>query len=410
MRNHPTTILLCLAASLAALPAQPQQPSAPKTAPTVDLSLRPGQTPSKVPAPSNTQSAATAPRPAQPLLPAIFAGWEAKSPQPLANPSQADPTNAAALKEYGYTDGLAADYARDGETLKVKALRFVDASGAYGAYTLYRQSGWPKEQIGTGAASDHNRILFWLGNVVVDAQLPHVSAMTGSEMRELAATIPLPSGNKTLAPPILATLPQADLDPQATHYALGPAGYAASGGVLPPALVDFDRGAETVTAGYTLSSGPATLTIINYPTPQIAQAQERDIAAYLKAGNSPQHPFTKALLDSNQTALEVKRSGPLVAVVSGDPIQDDAHRLLESVHYEAEMAGEAAHSTQPFQASVQKTARLLLGIVTMVAILFAAALLLALFLGGGRALYRIARGKPASSIYDIEFIKLNLSS
>jgi hypothetical protein len=74
------------------------------------------------------------------------------------------------------------------------------------------------------------------------------------------------------------------------------------------------------------------------------------------------------------------------------------------------MAGEAAHSTQPFQASVQKTARLLLGIVTMVAILFAAALLLALFLGGGRALYRIARGKPASSIYDIEFIKLNLSS
>ena len=317
MRTHPTTILLCLAATLAALPAQSQQPSAPKTAPTVDLSLRPGQAPATPQSKSQPPAAASS----QPLLPAIFAGWIAKSPQPLADPALADPANATALKEYGYTDGLSADYARDGESLKIKALRFVDASGAYGAYTLYRQSGWPKEQIGSGAASDHNRILFWVGNVLVDAQFPHVSAMTGSEMRELAATIPLPSGNKTLAPPILGTLPQADLDPQTTHYALGAAAYAASGGVLPPALVGFDRGAESVTAGYTLSSGPATLTIVNYPTPQIAQAQEQAISAYLKAGNSPQHPFTKPLLDSNQTALEVKRTGPLVAIVSGDPIQ-----------------------------------------------------------------------------------------
>jgi len=37
-----------------------------------------------------------------------------------------------------------------------------------------------------------------------------------------------------------------------------------------------------------------------------------------------------------------------------------------------------------------------------------AALLLGFFLGGGRALYRIARGKPASSVYDTEFISLNL--
>jgi hypothetical protein len=33
---------------------------------------------------------------------------------------------------------------------------------------------------------------------------------------------------------------------------------------------------------------------------------------------------------------------------------------------------------------------------------------LGFFLGGGRALYRIARGKPASSVYDVEFISLNL--
>ena len=37
-----------------------------------------------------------------------------------------------------------------------------------------------------------------------------------------------------------------------------------------------------------------------------------------------------------------------------------------------------------------------------------AALLLGFFLGGGRALYRIARGKPASSVYEAEFISLDL--
>ena len=30
------------------------------------------------------------------------------------------------------------------------------------------------------------------------------------------------------------------------------------------------------------------------------------------------------------------------------------------------------------------------------------------FFGGGRALYRVARGKPASSVYDEEFIHLDL--
>jgi hypothetical protein len=37
-----------------------------------------------------------------------------------------------------------------------------------------------------------------------------------------------------------------------------------------------------------------------------------------------------------------------------------------------------------------------------------AAILLGFFLGGGRALYRLARGKPASTVYDVEFIRLHL--
>jgi hypothetical protein len=33
---------------------------------------------------------------------------------------------------------------------------------------------------------------------------------------------------------------------------------------------------------------------------------------------------------------------------------------------------------------------------------------LGFFLGGFRAAYRLARGKPVSSVYEVEFISLNL--
>jgi hypothetical protein len=352
-----------------------------------------------------------------PLLPGVFSGWETSAdPKSVSDPAQVDAANVAALKEYGFTDGVLADYGRRGETLKVKALRFTDASGAYGAYSFYRHSGWPKEQIGTGAASDKNRVLFWIGNVVVDSEFSHVTAMSGSELRDLATRIPLPEGNKSVAPPVLGDLPQKYMDPQTMHYALGPAGYVGSTGaanpfgVLPPDMVGFDRGAEVATATYSLRSGPATLTVINYPTPEMAATHAQTFADYLKSGGKMTaggavHPFPKPLQDSNATAFEVRRSGPLVAVVSGDAIPDDAHRLIGLVHFDAETS---AIPGSGGDTEIQKTAKLLLAIVTMVIVMFVAALGVALFLGGGRAAYRVMRGKPASSMYDQDFTKLDL--
>ena len=295
------------------------------------------------------------------------------------------------------------------ETLTVHALRFQDASGAFGAYSFYRQSGWPKEQIGTGATSNHNRVLFWQGNIVVDASFQHVGPMSAAELRELAGELPAVDGSRALPPPILGNLPQPSLDGQTTHYALGPAGYAGSGGVLPPDLVSFELGAEAVTATYSLRSGPATLTIIDYPTPQLAATQESKIRAYLKAGDpkagSPgAAPWPKPLADSDQASIEVKRSGPLVAIVSGDAIPEESHKLLAAVYFESSVTS----MPQSGESEIAKTGKLLLGIATLVIVGSSAAILLGFFLGGGRALYRLARGKPVSSVYDIEFTSLDL--
>ena len=341
----------------------------------------------------------------RPLLPEAFAGWIATdNPKSVSDPAELDSANASALKEYGCSGGMTAEYKRGTETLSIKALTFQDLSGAYGAYSFYRQDGWPKADIGTGAASDKNHVLFWKGTTVVDANFSHVGAMSAGELRELAKNLPEPSGNRALPPPILSALPQGSLEKQTTHFAQGPTAYAGSGGVLPAELIGFDKDAETITANYSLSSGPATLTLIDYPTPQMAEAQEKRIRDYIKSGSHAQPPFTKPLLDSDQVSLEVSRSGPLVALVSGDAIPDESHKLLAQVHYSPELT----QMPQPHDSEVQKTGQFLMAVASLVIIGCSAAVLLGLFLGGGRALYRIARGRPASTVYEAEFIRLHL--
>ena len=363
---------------------------------------QPGQ-----PSAAEKKSATTIVLPPSPkaLLPDVFDGWVASVPsRVLTDPSQADSANATALKEYGFTTGLETSYKREADTVTLRALRFEDASGAYGAYSFYRQNGWPKETIGTGAASDNNRVLFWQGNTVVDATFSHVGPLSAGELREIARQLPVPVGNEALPPPILADLPQHSLDPQTTHYALGATGYVGAGGVLPPSLVAFDKGAEAVTGTYSLFSGPATLTIIDYPTPQIAQVQENAIRSYLKAGSQAQPPWPKPLADSDVASLEVRHSGPLVIVVSGNAFPDDSHRLLESVHYSADLIA----IPQPVESEVQKTGQMLLGIAVICLIGAGASVFLGGLFGGGRAFIRVVRGKPASSLYDEEFIHLDL--
>jgi hypothetical protein len=360
-------------------------------------------------APVQPASHATTPSAPKALLPEAFAGWEAAgAAQKLSEPTQADAVNAAALKEYEFTGGEAAEYKRGSETLSLRALRFHDASGAYGAYSFYRQNGWPKEQIGSGATSNKNRVLFWVGNTVVDANFSRIGPMSGSELRELAGEIPVPAGSAAMSPPVLSDLPQSRLDGQTTHYAVGPAGYVGAGGVLPPEQVGFDRGAEAVTANYSLRSGVATLTILDYPTPQMAAAMETQIRTYInackQAGKQAQTGWPKPLQNSDLASLEVRRSGPLVAVVAGDANPDESHKLLALVHYESEITS----IPQPSVSEVALTGKLLMGITILVLVLCGAALLLGVFLGGFRALYRISRGKPASSVYDEEFISLNL--
>jgi hypothetical protein len=346
----------------------------------------------------------------------------------VGDAAQMDGANAAALKEYGFAGGVTAVYKRDGETLTVKALEFPDVSGAFGAYSLYRDAKWPKEEIDAGGVSNGSRVIFWRGATVVDATFSKVHPESASELRELADGLPQAQGNRALTPPILDLLPKMESADEKAHYekvpqgiklvpgtgpltrlealspryAVGAAGYA--GGVLPAELVGFEQDAEVVTANYSLSSGPAVLTLVEYPTPQMATAAETRIRAYIQSGGKAQPPFTQALKDSDLASLEVRRTGPVVALVSGDAVPDESHRLLERVHYSSDVT----KMPMPGVNEVAKTGSLLMNIAYFVGIVGGASILLGLFLGGGRALWRVAHGRPVSSVFEAEFTRLNL--
>jgi hypothetical protein len=342
-----------------------------------------------------------------PILPSDFAGWQlAAPPKTSAAPEAADAANADILKEDGFAQFASAAYTRNGDKLSVRAIRFGDASGAYAAYTFYRRPGLPKQEVGFGGVFDGTRVLFWQSAILVDASFDHITAMSAAELRELAGDLPKAESVAGVPPPLPGYLPQAGLDPQSTRYALGPIGYAREGGLLPPSLVDFDRGAEVLTADYSKGQGgEGSLTLIDYPTPQIAADRAKAVAAFLSAGNTAAAQWSSQLAASSPAALQSRRSGPLVAVASGSFSAAAARQILEHVNYAADVTW---NHPQGYISEVSKTAKLLGGIVTLTAVLGGAALLLGVFLGGGRALYRRLRGKPASTLADAEFISLRL--
>src|SRR5208337_2687844 len=179
----------------------------------------------ETPAPVPVSPVAVSPTP---VLPTEFAGWQIKSSIARSDdPAAADATNAPVLKEYGFQRLEKAAYTRDdGRNLTIKAAVFADASGAYGAFTYYYSEEMGQETIGGQAAFLNNRVLFYQGNVLVDAVFDRMSVMSAAQLRELAGLLPQAPGNKGKPPALPTYLPkrafQKNFDKNTTRYVLGP--------------------------------------------------------------------------------------------------------------------------------------------------------------------------------------------
>ncbi len=256
-----------------------------------------------------------------PLLPKVFAGWEMTSSQAGTDPSVVDPASSPVLREYGFTDFETATYAKDDRKLTVKAARFQDATGAYGAFTFYRSPNMKTESVSIMAASDNNRILFFRDDVLVMADFDQITAMSGGELRELASNLPSKGGTAVTLPTLPTYLPRGEIVPNSAKLIEGPAGLAAVNAPISESVVDFSKQPEILIGKYAKSGADADVILISYPTMQIAGDRLRVI----EAANPQQEG----------TTFVAKRTGPLVAIVKGKIPESDAKSLLARVNYEA---------------------------------------------------------------------------
>lgn len=339
------------------------------------------------------------------VLPKQFAGWQiAGLVQMSKNPAIADPVNAALLNEYGFSDVEAADYhSDDGRKLKVKAARFGDASGAYGAFTYYKMPQMLTEKIGDQGASLNERVLFYRGNILVDAVFEKLTAMSAAELRELAGVLPLPPGSTRNLPGLPAYLPRPGYVKNTAKYVVGPVGLQKISAPLPVQLVDFSSGAEVVLGAYSTAGGNATLMLISYPTPQIAAEHLRRIDT-ARQQNTQLQPGSPTLADVGP--FYDKRTGPILVVATGPLSQSEGKSLLALVNYDADVTwNENTYFTKR-----DNLANLLVNIIILCGILIAFALVAGVAFGGIRIfIKRIFPGKIFDRPEQMEFISLHLS-
>ena len=332
------------------------------------------------------------------LLPtAGFGDWKASGSQPASAEPAFSLVNAnkAALEECNPQRSAVETYINaQGKTLHVEAVELKDASGALAAYSILNQPGMRALQgLGTVAAQGDGGVVFVSGADVAVA-FPATAADLPT-LAALAAVMPKATGSQALQPLLPTLLPTRGLIPGSVRYAMGARSYMAEGGVLPAAGLGWEKDAEAVTARYSDRRGNETLTLLLYPTPTIAGPHLRTLESQLP-GNGPSFKNAKT-----------RREGSLVAVANGTFSPDAAQALVENTHLHQLATTDKAMVT-PDVVETRKTFGLLANIILFSGVLCLGALLLGIFLGGGRALIRILRGKPAAT--ETEFLSLHLES
>lgn len=335
-----------------------------------------------------------------PVLPQSFNGWQKSQSATGVDVAESDPGRAAALREFDLQDFERATYKRDDATMEVRVFRFADATGSYGAFTLYKTPEMATEKIGMQGASNEydGRVLFYDTNLLVQVKLDKITAMTMADMRELAAALPKAGGQQSKLPIVPTYLPRQNYVKNSAKFAVGPAALGLAGTPIPADLVGFDRSAEVVVGTYETESGRALLTVISYPTNQIAGER-------LRAMEAARDHILNAQDPNLPRAFSARRSGPLVAVVTGAANESESRSLLASVNYAAEVTWNEPTSVSPRD----NVGNLIVNVLYLAGILVALAFVAGLAFGGFRILMkRFFPDRVFDRTQDVEIIRLNI--
>ena len=214
--------------------------------------------------------------------------------------------------EYGLRESETASYQNGSARFTATAWRLQDSTGALAAYDWQRSGNSEASSVASLAAETADSLLLVHGNYLLSF---NGYKPTTPELDPVIES--LRNVDSTALPTLLGYLPSRDLVPGSERYVIGPASLRKFNAGIPPSAAAFHLGAEAQLGVFRSPKGDMVLTIFNYPTPQIAMQQADSL------GKIP--------------GADVKRSGPLVAVILSPPDPDAAERLLAKVRYRAEV-------------------------------------------------------------------------
>jgi hypothetical protein len=246
-----------------------------------------------------------------------------------------------------------------------------------------------------------NRVLFYQGNILIDAVFDRLTTMSAAELRELASDLPAPVGNARNPPPLPNYIPK-QVDAKNLKYILGPVALDHVRSPLPASLVDFKNGAEVVIATQPAKLGDATLMLIEYPTPQLAAEKLREIDGVHQPAAQPE-AGKPSILDV--APFFDKRTGPIIVIAAGPLAISEAKSLLGSVSYEADVTW----NENTYVSKKDNLANLLFNIIVLCGIVVGVSLVAGLAFGGFRiVMKRLFPDRVFDRPEDRELISLHL--
>jgi hypothetical protein len=290
--------------------------------------------------------------------------------------SQPSLDNRPVWDECGLKKWESAAYQNGKAKFVATAYQLTDTTGALAAFDWQRPSDAKPSSAASLAAETATGLMLVHGNYVLSFS---GYKPTMPELDAVAST--LLNVDQTALPTLPGYLPNEGLVPDSERYILGPAGLQKFAPGIPPSVAAFHLGAEAQLATFHSSKGDLSLTIFNYPTPQMAIQKVSD--------------FQKL------PGAMAKRSGPLVAVVLSPADPDFAERLLSQVRYQADVTRDEYTPTRR-----DNIGNLVINAFILIGILLAFCIVSGLAFGGFWAYLRhIRHGQEPEA-----FISLHLES
>jgi hypothetical protein len=335
------------------------------------------------------------------LLPDKLGNWNATSRGFGTNPT----ADAKLLSEAGIVGSVARTYSNG---TQVDLYRFRDPSGAYSVLTylqlmpgsIRNEDLSPKDKEAMSSSPKKPPMYmeaFQVGNFV--------SVVYADQQEQLEATkrvvmdLIRKEADATPLPPIRTYLPEANRETSTERYALGPAGFQDATnalrrpeGVRLVEVAGFNSGAEAMFAKYKAGKDEATLLLIEYPTPQLAELHLRHLQ--------------RALSADKKSGSSVERKGSLLSIVLGPTSAAYTEKLRGAINYETEVTWNEPSTT----ATDPPITSTLVKIIIATMVLMGMAFVLGIAFGGVRVITkRLFPGKVFDRPAQMEVLQLGLS-